>query len=110
MQVIVAGEHDARVRPHTTYSIFLSRLLLLAFLFVSSFDLLHEFNPFQLQILPTCGGDELFSHMKELPKGVSKYIKFAPDSVQKPSSGPTTPQSSGDNGMACDDGGSRLVV
>ena len=73
LNVIVAGEHDARV-------------------------------------LPTCGGDQLFNHLKELPKGVGKFIKFAPDSVQKPSSGPTTPQSLREDRLACDDAGSRCGV
>jgi hypothetical protein len=59
------------------------------------------------QVLPTCGGDELFQRIKELPKGVSKFIKFSPDMPLKSSPGPTTPQSSREDGSAGDDGGSR---
>ena len=61
-------------------------------------------------MLPACGRDDLFQRIRELPKGVSKFIKFAPDSSLKPSSGPNTPQSSREDGVAGDDGGSRCDV
>lgn len=60
------------------------------------------------RVLPTCGGDELFQRIKELPKGVSKFVKFAPDSSLKSSSGPNTPQSARDE--AGDDPGSRFEM